>query len=246
MRTDTLRWLGRQVAAKLTLTVYRASQVIWLLPRRLLRTAMHFGSGVRSLGGGRHSAEGAFFWWIEAALYVLDLSGVVELYETVADWVKFNTRGLTDRELKLARSVFGERVNYRRVRLDERAWLGPRQGRYCYVSFFTINSWGPMTDAILIHELVHVWQYQRVGIAYIPRALRALVSEEGYDYGGAEALSRGRLTGKRLLDFNYEQQADIITDYYRLRNGQRPVWSRNSRPDLNDYAHYAEQLQSAS
>ena len=42
----------------------------------------------------------------------------------------------------------------------------------------------------------------------------------GYNYGGLNALA----TGNQLEDFNYEQQADIIEDAFRLANGYRAQW----------------------
>lgn len=77
-----------------------------------------------------------------------------------------------------------------------------------------------MPPATLVHEVVHIWQYNRVGAAYIPRALAAQRSAMGYNYGGLRPLERGR----SLEAFNYEQQADIIEDAYRLANGSPARW----------------------
>jgi hypothetical protein len=64
--------------------------------------------------------------------------------------------------------------------------------------------------AWLIHELGHVAQYTYVGIQYMGEAIHAQATG-GYAYGGGAALA-----GKKLSDFNREQQADIMRDYYRL------------------------------
>ncbi len=129
-------------------------------------------------------------------------------------------RGLTEAELLLLRPIFGDSIPYPLIRIDERAHFGPRTHRICYVSCFTINSWGPMHPATLVHEVVHVWQYVHRGAVYIPRALRAQWSEMGYNYGGLPALS----AATRLEDFNYEQMADLIEDAFRLGGGYRAQW----------------------
>jgi hypothetical protein len=73
---------------------------------------------------------------------------------------------------------------------------------------------------MLVHELVHVLQHERVGSVYIPEALRAQ-RHEGYDYGGPEGLRRALEQGKRYADFNREQQAQIAQDYYLALRRQR-------------------------
>ena len=142
----------------------------------------------------------------------------------------------------MAYKIFGNSINYDRVRIDEFALVGPRQNLYCYVSFFMINSWGSMHNSVLLHELVHVWQFQHIGIVYIPRALNAQRTIQGYNYGGVENLKACWHAGKGLKDFNLEQQADIIMDYYRIKNGYAPQWGRATMADLPTYQNYVDQL----
>ena len=145
-------------------------------------------------------------------------------------------------EKELAESVFGNSIHYYRVRIDEYAYAGPKQAHFCYVSFHTVNSWGPMNNSILIHELVHVWQYEKMGAIYIPRALRAQHTQAGYNYGGVEALKAAIRTDKDLNSFNLEQQADIIADYYRIREGYTPRWGCGEKLDLWVYERFVEDL----
>lgn len=75
----------------------------------------------------------------------------------------------------------------------------------------------------LIHELTHVWQFQHMGWAYLWQAIHAQITlgSKVYDYGGWEGLREKREQGWTLFDFNVEQQATIIQDYYTLkRKGQ--------------------------
>ena len=181
-------------------------------------------------------------WWIDFLFLVLDLSGLGNIYELLQEWVKPNTRGLYDWEKELARSVFKDSIQYAKVRIDEYALIGPRRYRLCYVSVNTINAWGKMENSLLIHELTHVWQYQHFGLAYIPRALRAQHSKTGYNYGGIKQLKKYKDQGKSIFAFNLEQQADIVSDYYRLRERGTPRWGNAQYSDLPFYLHFVKQI----
>ena len=146
---------------------------------------------------------------------LLDLFFVFDCYERVSNLLSPRLRRLSSAELHLLRPIFGASVPYHRIRIDERAHLGPRRFRFLYVSFHTINSWGPVSPPTLVHETVHVWQYRHRGAIYIPRALAAQRSRLGYNYGGLAGLHKAR----GLDDFNYEQMADVIEDAFRLTAG---------------------------
>ncbi|MEL7161047.1 MAG: hypothetical protein AAFN92_09830 [Bacteroidota bacterium] len=172
---------------------------------------------------------------------VLDLLGVCDLYEALGNTLFPGIRPLTPAEIHLLRPIFGDSVPYALIRIDERAWIGPAFANFCYVGFHTINSWGPMSAPTLVHEVVHVWQYTHRGACYIPRALAAQRTVMGYDYGGLEPLRRGR----QLEDFNYEQQADIIEDAFRLANGFSPQWLRGRGAEaLPAYYPYLREIRS--
>ena len=138
------------------------------------------------------------------------------------------TRGspLTGDEIVAASSVLGPRaLRFQDVRVAQGGVLRPifrRNGGRAFATFHTVNL--PTTGyhersnvAILVHELVHVYQYERAGSRYFAEALLAQ-HEAGYDYGGAEALQLACRQGKRLRDFNREQQAQIVQDYYVCRS----------------------------
>ncbi len=171
-------------------------------------------------------------WTVELLFYLIDLVGFGEIYEILAEIVKFNTRPLTDQEAKIVKEYFGQQINAKRVRIDEYAFGGPRTHKFAYVSFYTINSWGPMSEDTFVHELVHIWQYAQLGSVYIPRALSAQFSDEGYDYGGLASLMKAVQTGRGLDQFNLEQQGDIIADYLRIKQGRNPRWSLGDEQDL--------------
>lgn len=182
-------------------------------------------------------------WYIDTYWQLLDLIGIPFIYETTAQLVKWRTRPLAASERRVLLPIFGPDFPYDRVLIDERARVGPPQLQICYVSFFTINSYGPMRLETLVHEMVHVWQYWRVGAVYIPRALRAQRSIQAYDYGGLGALQRAKALDLGLGAFNYEQQADIIADSYQVQRGGPTRWLRpGEQPDRALFRYFEAAL----
>ena len=247
-----LSWhkIARQLILKIYALFYRLIDIFRYLPMRLGRIFDHLYQGGRTFSQNTiqsvfqtRTIKGIFYWWLELFLLFLDVVGISEIIEIVMDFAKFNSRPLNSWERDLAYEVFGDSINYDRVRLDEFALIGPKQKLYCYVSFYMINSWGSMHNSVLLHELVHVWQFQHLGIVYIPRALSAQRSAEGYDYGGVSLLRIAMEKGIGLVDFNLEQQADIIMDYYRIKNGYAPQWGHGMIADLPVYEYFVRQLQ---
>jgi hypothetical protein len=172
---------------------------------------------------------------------------------------------LTDFERGEARKVFGDSIRYERVRIHEgTAWtnlvskVGAKinrepppnwdnavtLGNSSYFPRLLKGNPPPTgTDSIvdlawMIHELTHVWQYQHTGVIYVWRALRAdlTLGIHAYDYGGEQGLREAKASGRRLADFNPEQQGDIARYYYfRLRNGE----------DTSAWDPYVEELRRA-
>ena len=89
-------------------------------------------------------------------------------------------------------------------------------------------------EATLVHELVHVWQFQSRGIRYLSEALWAQWLGEGYDY------RRGVDRGRSWARLNPEQQAQLVEDAWRRKQWDRPPSSpdrlagvvREARRDL--------------
>jgi len=176
---------------------------------------------------------------LDVLFAVLDLLGFFDLYEACTSGFFPNTRPLTEEEYRLLEPIFGKSVPYDLIRVDERAYVGPSWANFYYVSFHTINCWRPMSAPTLVHEVVHIWQYTHRGAAYIPRALYAQTTKMGYNYGGLEPLRNKQ----ELEDFNYEQQADIIEDAFRLANGYEAQWVRGRGAEvLPAYYPYLDEV----
>lgn len=88
--------------------------------------------------------------------------------------------------------------------------------------------------AWLVHELTHVWQYQRMGWRYLVLALNLQMKHgaHAYDYGAEKGLLDRLSQGWKFADFNLEQQGDIARAYYlRMINHQDVrAWSHFIKP----------------
>lgn len=245
-------------STNISLKFYAAGHRLWrflrLIPTRLWRLGVHFYRGItfqlsrkeywKDEAASSSRASVILLWIAEFFVLFLEIFGLGELYETITDFLKIKTRPLQDWEIEMAKSVYGSSIDYQLVRIDETAWAGPKQYNFCYVSFNLVNCWSSMPNHILIHELMHVWQYQQMGAIYMIRALIAQHTKMGYDYGGIEGIKTKVADGASLLDFNLEQQADVVADCYLLQQGYVPQWGRANLEDLIIYQHFLRVLHS--
>jgi hypothetical protein len=160
-------------------------------------------------------------------VYFVDLLGGPELFRFFWHLATRSAR-LTPDEIAQAAVVLGpQALRYRDVRVAHGGLLRlifRLNGGRPFATFHTINvpaRWADRYDeSLLVHELVHVLQHERVGSVYIPQALHAQ-RHEGYGYGGPEGLRHALEQGKRYASFNREQQAQIAADYYVALKHQR-------------------------
>lgn len=152
---------------------------------------------------------------------ILDILQLGELMDLLFQVVKPNQRTLSPSEIMEAQKVYGQGLTFWQVRIDENsllAWLGAKYAGSEHMgttTFHTINfsrklKTHPGNNDMnwLIHELAHVCQMEHVGVQYIIEALVAQ-NTSGYQFGGPMGLA-----GKKLKDFNREQQAEIAAHYY--------------------------------
>ena len=130
-------------------------------------------------------------------------------------------RDLTSGEKAIATAVFGSSVDLSKVKIhDHGYWLffgfqekytavTPNGEMYfpkaVYKDDFSLD---PQDRSLFVHEMVHVWQHQ---LGYAVRTNGLLVSSRGaaaYRYVLSDAVL--------LSEYNMEQQADIISDYYMI------------------------------
>jgi hypothetical protein len=161
-------------------------------------------------------------WPIILFLKFIDLTPFPLFIETFLDILKWHTRPLTAEEKKLLQNIFGNAIWYSLVGLDANSWPVKKGKAMAYVSLHTINFQKNIPDSTLVHEMTHIWQYKKHGSGYIIEALYAQRWGGGYQYGGDEALLKNKDHG--LMAFNFEQQAEIIEDYFK-NSGTRDAFN---------------------
>jgi len=187
---------------------------------------------------GKHKLQR---WFVGLLLLIVDLSPLPFLYETLLDWIKVKTRALNEKEKEIGLFVFGNKFPLHIIGLDPRSIPAIKKLTVAYASFHTINFDTMLPDATLIHEMVHIWQYQKYGAVYISEAFWAQKWGGGYNYGGLEPLKMYS-EGLKLNGFNFEQQADIIEDYYRWSKNLPLQWSANVPGVGEVLTKYAKEL----
>lgn len=203
------------------------------------RYVLHFTYWLPMTYGLPSKPSSISVWFLDLVFYTLDLLGVPKVFSVISRLIKFkSTRPLNDREISIAQTIFQDRLIYDKIYIDEAAVLGVNTLAHAYVSCRIINCNGPLRIDVLIHELVHCWQYQNLGSMYIGRALLNHREKNPYNYGGVQALYDKMIGYGRLMDFTYEQQAEIIQDYYRKKYMREELLGL----EKSVYAYYAGQL----
>lgn len=142
------------------------------------------------------------------------------LYENLHD-----SRALTQGEITIARSVFGNSIDYGRVRIFNRPYfeifgrqntlVTPNGNIYIadkdYMADFSTQS--ASRQSLFMHEMTHVWQFQN-GQTVRWNAIKGWIGS-GFNY---HSLYDYKLSD--TTDFareNLEQQAHMVEDYYNDR-----------------------------
>ena len=140
---------------------------------------------------------------------------------------------MTPGEVALARSVFGDAIDYSQVTIRRRKFF-PFQPRKVTMAPRGHLHFHPLGEAycddfaqvplirqgLFIHEMVHVWQVQRLGRWYL---VTHRMPWARYDYS--------LKPGWPLERYGIEQQAEIVKHAFRLRNGVRLAGA----PDVTAY-----------
>jgi len=141
-------------------------------------------------------------------------------------------RRLTPGEIDLVRSVFGLAIDCGPVTLRQRRWwfLQPRKivmapdghlwfppGSPWWSEDFAAERMA--LQALLIHEMTHVWQHQQGVNLILKRFIWARYTYD--DLGG----------GKTFADYGIEQQAEIMRHYFLALHG----WTAPSSQPLDTY-----------
>lgn len=181
-------------------------------PKRIRRFSFHIFS-LLSLRSQIPDSKW-YDWPVDLIFYSTDLLFVPEIQMSFILLLKANMRPLNETEYHLINDFYGKAINLDYVLINSTASKVVRKFAYAYVTHNIVHFDDKIKDAILIHEMMHVYQFQKYGSVYIYRALKAQKSKYGYDYGGIMRLKKGVLKGKTIFQYNFEQQAMIMEDYF--------------------------------
>jgi hypothetical protein len=142
------------------------------------------------------------------------------------------SRSLTEFEIRQAKIVFKSALKYAKVTIED----GSMKARFMSLGGYarTLGNTiyfpaGQSRDMpFMIHELTHVWQYQKMGVSSTFKCLWAQATA-GYKYipkgtkDPDQYMLRQRGRGKTLYSYNLEQQGDILEHFYDRRRRGQPV-----------------------
>ncbi|HBO38476.1 MAG TPA: hypothetical protein DD638_07410 [Pasteurellaceae bacterium] len=163
--------------------------------------------------------------------------------------VTLKTKGrlLTAGELALAKNIFKDSIDYSKVKIHrgEYLWFGIQNNHTAMTPngemYFPKNIYkkdysdGDNFDKhLFVHEMVHIWQYR---LGYSVKSVGIWIGMKGGYGKGAPAYQYEHLlsTRKKLSEFNMEQQADIIADFFVGNIYQRNLNHTNQMIILADF-----------
>jgi len=165
---------------------------------------------------------------------------------------------LTEEQIEDLKEIFGDSIRYDEVILNDSSLLADLNSNFNqsgnsrpFVLGNTINSDGTLDDRELIHEMMHVYQYNRFGWDYLTMANENRTYD--YDYSELQRIANDpNISGLRLDQFGLEQQGEIVADYYeltqlngegiRLRDGTY-VDEHNIESVMATYQPYIDEIQ---
>lgn len=176
------------------------------------------------------------------------LEGIVTTLENVGSStktvvLKIKNRPLTEGEIAMARLVFKDSINYSSVRIHNEEYLPfgfqnddtamtPNGGMYFnpdrFKQDFSIED--KSSKIWFMHEMTHIWQYQ-LGYSVTWNGFWLAITG-GYIGGRAYRIDPSDSPGspdiqKDFSDFNMEQQARIIEEYYAAHHLNDTRFSQN-------------------
>lgn len=179
---------------------------------------------------------------------LFDLAGGPEIAQFFMHLIT-HTTPLTDEEISLMTGILGPKgMRYQDIRIAEGGLLEKVfqvNGRLAFTTWYTVNlpketpenqHHTRQNKALLVHELFHTFQNEKVGTRYMTEAVYILIKTKRscYQYGGYAGLRQAQQNLKQFHHYNREQQAQIIQDYFTRRQNNL---------DTTAYLPYLHQLQ---
>lgn len=124
----------------------------------------------------------------------------------------FNTRPLSETEINVLSPLYMSSVELQKIRIKyggPLTWVFPGVTIGSTISFpkQAYDEQDRKDQALLVHEVCHVWQYQNFGIRYIPRSLWELLTQRDAYVIHYEA-------SKSFRDYDVEEQCEIMAEFF--------------------------------
>lgn len=236
-------------SGRLAMTLFTGSKAVLLMPLFIWRAVRQQTVATQS----RRWARQLGIWLHLLLVQLFDLVGGPEICQFVMH-LGMHTSPLTPAEYTTVQPIFGpNNLRYRDVRVAQGGILNlifRYNGGLAFATWYTIHlpsvgngvggsgsRNGRQNLPLLVHELTHLFQYHHVGSRYLGEAVYYLVTTQRdcYKYGGAFGLQSCWQQGKKFHQFNREQQAKIIQDYF--------VKTQQIEQDVSAYLPYLVQMQ---
>jgi len=136
-------------------------------------------------------------------------------------------RKLHPEEQTIAYKIFEKSVIYDRVRVDVNGNFDG--GAYVWGNTITFSKneeyekyrFLKRYKALLLHEMTHVWRYQNFGWGYVTECLSEIATEGKGKEDGAYKVHYD--PDKAFIDYDCEEQAEIVRDYYLGESKYMPL-----------------------
>jgi hypothetical protein len=161
-------------------------------------------------------------------------------------------RHLTTREVGLIQPIFHDTLRYTTIKCDiNTANIGGKENsltpagtayfsRLLYCEDFSSAAAGDQW--VFVHEMTHAWQWQH-GRYPLNEAITTFISKGGKYQ---KAYPYDLTSGIEFDDYNLEQQASIVADYWGLLTGKlRPRFNRNAKSNIDEYVNMIERVRTS-
>ena len=176
----------------------------------------------------------------------LRIPALENLATQYGDFMSSGQRALTQSEKNTARAVFQSSINLDIVQIVK---TGIVNAPTTLGNNIRVSPGYTMSDAILIHELTHIWQYQTQGNRYVSDSLCRQLYATAVHGDRNAAYIVTIVPGQSFYRYSTEVQAMIVQYYFSDRRKQnnrdyaRMIGEvRSARPSISKTQRYLESL----
>lgn len=191
--------------------------------------------------------------WFERKKSILDIFTNTEYSSVKEVKIKSANRSLTSGEKELIKSIFKNKIDLNIVKIylgsyfplntqDINTLVTPNGNIYVMHNLYR-NDYSLEDDEfkkVFIHEIAHIWQHQKkLNVLIKAGAVQACSilkngNPNSYDIFEGKYYD-GVYEPKKLIDYNLEQQAEIISDYWAVKNNKINLMEKANRENVKKH-----------